>query len=187
MNKLVKRYDTDTDFIICIFQNQKNGRFVVTTYDFVSQKHSDNKSYDTSEEAFSDAIQRVKAYQLDESKALKSLIKECIQEEMERQAVKTIIKEELRRMYNEGVFEKKDDDKKKGEAEDKGADTARGQLKQMLDQNPIIKKSQIAYKLLPGVDHDSARHIFNDKLNGDDPMTTKEANIAIDMIHNAGV
>ena len=62
------------------------------------------------------------------------------------------------------------------------------QLKNMLDNNPMIKKSKIAYALHPGVDHDSARHIFNDQLDSqeDDVLTNKEANIAIDMIHNAG-
>ena len=116
---------------------------------------------------------------------IKQYVRDVLRENAERAAIREMVKNELRRMYNEGVFEsgkKEDDDNDKAVA-----DTARGQLNNILDNNPLIKKSQIAYKLMPGVDHDSARHILNDKLSGEDPMTTKEANIAIDMIHNAGV
>ena len=120
---------------------------------------------------------------------IKESVRQVIREDVERQAIREIIKNELRKMYNEGVFEggKKDDDKEKDTV---GAtDTARGQLKNILDNNPMIKKSQIAYALHPGVDHDSARHIFQDQLdpNEDDKLTTKDANTAIDLIHNAGV
>lgn len=121
---------------------------------------------------------------------IKESVRQVIREDVERQAIREIVKNELRKMYNEGVFEgdkrEDDDDKKKDTVGN--ADTATAQLKNMLDNNPMIKKSQIAYKLMPGVDHDSARHIFNDMLdpNEDDKMTTKDANIAIDAIHNAG-
>ena len=118
---------------------------------------------------------------------IKESVRQVIREDVERQAIREIVKNELRKMYNEGVFEggKKDDDKEKDSV---GAtDTARGQLKNILDNNPMIKKSQIAYALHPGVDHDSARHIFQDQLTGEDPLSTREANTAIDMIHNAGV
>ena len=120
-------------------------------------------------------------------KYIKESVRQVIREDVERQAIREIVKNELRKMYNEGVFEggKKDDDKEKDSV---GAtDTARGQLKNILDNNPMIKKSQIAYALHPGVDHDSARHIFQDQLTGEDPLSTHEANTAIDMIHNAGV
>jgi len=120
-------------------------------------------------------------------KYIKESVRQVIREDVERQAIREIVKNELRKMYNEGVFEggKKDDDKEKDTV---GAtDTARGQLKNILDNNPMIKKSQIAYALHPGVDHDSARHIFQDQLTGEDPLSTREANTAIDMIHNAGV
>lgn len=125
---------------------------------------------------------------MDIKEYIKESVRQVIKENAERQMIREIVKSELRKMYNEGVFEgdKKDDDesnKKNSEA----SDTAIGQLKNILDNNPMIKKSQIAYKLMPDVDPDSARHIFNDKLNGEDPMSTKEANIAIDAIHNAGV
>ena len=119
---------------------------------------------------------------------IKQLIKECVHDIMEREAVKHIIREELNRMLREGMFEVKDEPSEKDDKESKGVtDTARAELNNILDKNPLIKKSQIAYKLMPGVDHDSARHIFNDMLDGDDPMSTKEANTAIDMIHNAGI
>lgn len=122
---------------------------------------------------------------------IKESVRQVIREDVERQAIREIVKNELRKMYNEGVFEggKREDNGNKGEKGDEKAiaDTARGQLNNILDNNPLIKKSQIAYKLMPGVDHDSARHILDDKLKGEDPMSTKEANIAIDMIHNAGV
>ena len=120
-------------------------------------------------------------------KYIKESVRQVIREDVERQAIREIVKNELRKMYNEGVFEggKKDDDKEKDSV---GAtDTARGQLKNILDNNPMIKKSQIAYALHPGVDHDSARHIFQDQLEGSDKLTTREANTAIDLIHNAGV
>lgn len=119
---------------------------------------------------------------------IKESVRQVIREDVERQAIREIVKNELRKMYNEGVFEggkREDDDKEKDSV---GAtDTARGQLKNILDNNPMIKKSQIAYALHPGVDHDSARHIFQDQLTGEDPLSTREANTAIDMIHNAGV
>lgn len=121
---------------------------------------------------------------------IKESVRQVIREDVERQAIREIVKNELRKMYNEGVFEgdkpEDDDDKKKGG--NGNAETAVAQLKNMLDNNPMIKKSKIAYALHPGVDHDSARHIFNDQLDSqeDDVLTNKEANIAIDMIHNAG-
>jgi hypothetical protein len=119
---------------------------------------------------------------------IKESVRQVIREDVERQAIREIVKNELRKMYNEGVFEggkREDDDKEKDSV---GAtDTARGQLKNILDNNPMIKKSQIAYALHPGVDHDSARHIFQDQLEGSDKLTTREANTAIDLIHNAGV
>lgn len=119
---------------------------------------------------------------------IKESVRQVIKEDVERQAIREIVKNELRKMYNEGVFEggkREDDDKEKDSV---GAtDTARGQLKNILDNNPMIKKSQIAYALHPGVDHDSARHIFQDQLEGSDKLTTREANTAIDLIHNAGV
>ena len=120
---------------------------------------------------------------------IKESVRQVIREDVERQAIREIVKNELRKMYNEGVFEggkpEDDDDKKDING---NAETAVAQLKNMLDNNPMIKKSKIAYALHPGVDHDSARHIFNDQLDSqeDDVLTNKEANIAIDMIHNAG-
>lgn len=124
---------------------------------------------------------------------VKQYIKECVQEEMMRNAVRSIVSEELHRMWrngelNESLFEKDDDkekiDNEKGDEAE--ADTARAQLNTLL-KNPAIKKSQIAYKMMPGVAKDSARHILQDKLSGDDPMSAKEANIAIDFIHNSGL
>ena len=119
---------------------------------------------------------------------IKQYVRDVLKENAERAAIREMVKNELRRMYNEGVFEsgKEEDDG----SEDKGAtETAVGQLKNILDNNPMIKKSQVAYKVLPGVPHDSARHIFNDMLDPeeDDEMTTQDANVAIDAIHNAGI
>ena len=123
---------------------------------------------------------------------IKENVRQVIKENAERKAIREIIKNELRRMYNEGVFEggkPENNSKDKGDNKVTDAGTAVGQLKNILDNNPMIKKSKIAYALHPGVDHDSARHIFNDQLdaNEDDVLSTKDANIAIDMIHNAGV
>lgn len=124
---------------------------------------------------------------------LKQLIRECvheaIQENMQRKAIREIVKNELKRMYNEGVFEadKKENNNNKKDDDEKGAtNTARAQLNQML-KNPAIKKSQVAYHIMPDVDPNSARHILNDKLSGEDPLSTREANAAIDFIHNAGI
>lgn len=119
---------------------------------------------------------------------IKQYVRDVLKENAERAAIREMVKNELRQMYNEGVFEsgkEEDDDKEKDSVG--VTDTARGQLKNILDNNPMIKKSQIAYALHPGVDHDSARHIFQDQLTGEDPLSTREANTAIDMIHNAGV
>ena len=130
---------------------------------------------------------------------IKQLIRECVHEEIERQTVKEIIREELNRMYNEGVFEgvdeglfeggnKKDEKKKDDKEKDDGKKrSALGQLNTILDKNPIIKKSQIAYVLHPNVKRDSARHMLQDQLDGEDPITTKEINTAIEFIHNSGI
>src|SRR5574344_1233567 len=68
MNKLIKNFDTDTDFQICIFQSQESGRFAVTTYDFFYQKHDDPKWFGTIDEAMLEAKQRVNGYKIRENK-----------------------------------------------------------------------------------------------------------------------
>lgn len=67
-NKLIKIYETPTDFTICVYQSEKSGRFAVTTHDDVTQKHSEVKWYATMEEAMADANSRANGYELDESK-----------------------------------------------------------------------------------------------------------------------
>lgn len=118
---------------------------------------------------------------------IKGYIKECVEEEMQRRVVRNIIKEEMRKLYNEGVFEKSEDKKDDNDNDSKEVQTALGQLNAILDKNPLIKKSQIAYKLHPGVDHDSARHMLDDQLKGEDPISTTDLNTAMDLIHNAGL
>ena len=49
---LLKQYENDTDFTICLYQ-MPNGVFVVTEYDFVKQKHKkigEFKTFDTADE-----------------------------------------------------------------------------------------------------------------------------------------
>jgi len=124
---------------------------------------------------------------------VKQYIKECVQEEMMRNAVRNIVSEELHRMWrngelNESLFEKDDDEKDKGESkgEKEKADAARAQLSDMCD-NPAVNKAAVAYHVLPGVAHDSARHIFNDMLDGEDDMSTKQATIGISYLQNQGL
>ena len=68
MNKLIKKFDTDTDFSICISQSEESGRFAVTTYDFIYKKHDDAKWFSTIEEAMLEAKQRVNGYKISENK-----------------------------------------------------------------------------------------------------------------------
>jgi len=68
MNKLIKKFDTDTDFSICIFQSEESGRFVVTTYDFIYKEHDEAKWFSTIEEAMLEAKQRVNGYKISENK-----------------------------------------------------------------------------------------------------------------------
>jgi len=85
-NKLIKTYETPTDFTICVYQSEKSGRFAVTTYDCVTEKHSDVKWYATMEEAMADANSRANGYELDESKKtirlnesqLRKIVKESV-------------------------------------------------------------------------------------------------------------
>lgn len=124
---------------------------------------------------------------------VKQYIKECVQEEMMRNAVRSIISEELHRMWrngelNESLFEKDDDDEKDSDRDDsKEKDKGLSQLNNVLDRNPIIKKSKLAYVLHPDVSKNSARHIFNDQLDGEDPISLKDVNHALDIVHNAGI
>lgn len=122
---------------------------------------------------------------------IKQLIKECVREQLERRIVREIVAEQLHEMWesgelNESFFEASDDNNG-GETDTMEKSRALSQLNNMLDKNPIIKKSKLAYALHPDVDKDSARHIFNDQLDGEDPIATKEVNQAIDMVHNAGI
>lgn len=125
---------------------------------------------------------------------VKQYIKECVQEEMMRNTVRNIVSEELHRMWrngelNESLFEKDDDEKdsdKDDSTEKDKADVARAQLSDMCD-NPAVNKAAVAYHILPGVAHDSARHIFNDMLDGEDEMSTKQATIGISYLQNQGL
>jgi hypothetical protein len=120
---------------------------------------------------------------------IKSYVREILRENAEREAIKRMVRKQLREMYNEGVFEggsKKKEDKEEKKDDQKKADNARAQLKTLL-KNPAIKKSQVAYNMMPDVDPDSARHILQDKIDGKDPLSASEANDAIDFIHNSGI
>ena len=98
MNKLIKKIDTDTDFIICIFQSEESGRFAVTTYDFIYEKHDDPKWFRTIYEAILEAKQRINDYKITENKKEiirineKQLIETINQvlTEMEHKNVKTV-------------------------------------------------------------------------------------------------
>ena len=98
MNKLIKKIDTDTDFIICIFQSEESGRFAVTTYDFIYEKHDDPKWFRTIYEAILEAKQRINGYKITENKKEiirineKQLIETINQvlTEMEHKNVKTV-------------------------------------------------------------------------------------------------
>lgn len=89
MNKLIKKIETPTDFSICIFQSQKTGRFAVTTYDIVSQKHEDAQWYATKEDAMAEAKDRAKGYRMNESKQTIKL---------NRKGLKQVIRESIKRM-----------------------------------------------------------------------------------------
>lgn len=122
---------------------------------------------------------------------IKQLIKECVKEQMERRIVREIVAEQLHKMWesgelNEAFFETSDNNND-GKSDETGKTRALGQLNTLLDKNPLIKKSKIAYALHPGVDKDSARHMFNDQLEGEDPIESKDVVKAIDMIHHAGI
>lgn len=128
---------------------------------------------------------------------VKQYIKECVQEEMMRNAVRSIVSEELHRMWrngelNESLFEKDNDDEKDSDRDDsksekEKADAARAQLSDMCD-NPAVNKAAVAYAVLgPDVAHDSARHIFNDMLDGKDDMSTKQATTGISYLQNQGL
>lgn len=128
---------------------------------------------------------------------IKQYIKECVKEEMMRSTVKQLVAEELHRMWengeiNESLFEKDDNDSKEKDEKNKEkldkekADVVRAQLADMCD-NPAVNKAAVAYKVLPGVAHDSARHIFNDMLDGEDNMSTKQATIGISYLQNQGL
>ena len=98
MNKLIKKIDTDTDFIICIFQSEESGRFAVTTYDFIYEKHDDPKWFSSIDEAKLEAKQRINGYKIRENKKEiirineKQLIETINQvlTEMEHKNVKTV-------------------------------------------------------------------------------------------------
>ena len=103
-------------------------------------------------------------------------------------AIRNFIKSKIQEMYNEGVFEggkpednKKDNDKEK---ETDATATGIGQLKAFFKDNPMIKKSQVAYEVLDGVDPDSARHIYNDILDQKDPAPKGFVNNSFDAIRN---
>lgn len=119
---------------------------------------------------------------------LKQLIRECVEETIYRNTVKQIIKEELTRILKEELMEKgKSNASDKDKKDDKEHDEHSGvsDLKAFLDNNPMIKKSQIAYKVLPDVAPDSARHIFNDILDQEDPTPKGFVNRSMDAIRNA--
>lgn len=110
MNKLIKKIDTDTDFIICIFQSEETGRFAVTTYDSIFQKHSDSKWFRTIYEAILEAKQRINGYKIRENKKeiirinekqLNEIINQVLTE-MEHKNVKTV----KITIPNEGVLRK---------------------------------------------------------------------------------
>ena len=99
-NKLIKTFETPTDFTICVYQNQKNGRFAVTTYDNVSEKHDDVKWYQNAEEAMSDAEYRSGQYDLNEGVKTKQTIRlnESQLRQVVTEAVKRLLSEDVKKM-----------------------------------------------------------------------------------------
>ena len=93
MNKLIKKFDTDTDFSICISQSEESGRFAVTTYDFIYKKHDDAKWFSTIEEAMLEAKQRVNGYKIRENK--KEIIR--INEKQLNEIINQVLTETVKR------------------------------------------------------------------------------------------
>ncbi len=60
-NKLIKQYENDTDFSICVWE-MKNGYYAVTTYDRVTKKHSDAEYFAFLDWAQERAVERNKEY-----------------------------------------------------------------------------------------------------------------------------
>lgn len=96
-NKLIKTFETPTDFTICVYQNQKNGRFAVTTYDNVSEKHDDVKWYQNAEEAMSDAEYRSGQYDLNEGVKTKQTIR------LNESQLRQVVTEAVKRLLSEDV------------------------------------------------------------------------------------
>lgn len=65
MTKLLKVYDTDTDFTICIYGSDKEAVYFVTTHDDVMRKHFVVVKYQSYNDAERSAKERVRQYRLD--------------------------------------------------------------------------------------------------------------------------
>lgn len=61
--KLLKKYDTDTDFVVCVHES-KAGYYYVTTYDHVSREHTDAARFAGYADAVIEARRRAKAYRI---------------------------------------------------------------------------------------------------------------------------
>ena len=59
--KLLKQYENDSDFIICVYE-MPNNTFAVTSYDTIDRKHKKEKEFNTFEEALSFAKKINKEY-----------------------------------------------------------------------------------------------------------------------------
>ena len=63
MAKLLKKYETDTDFTICVSES-KAGYYYVTTYDHVSREHSDATRFSGYADAIVAAKRRADGYKI---------------------------------------------------------------------------------------------------------------------------
>ena len=64
MAKLLKVYETDTDFSVCLYQSGKNMLYIVTTHDNVMRNHFDYQYYKKKQNAVKEAKERVRQYRL---------------------------------------------------------------------------------------------------------------------------
>ena len=91
-SKLIKQFENDTDFSICVFQ-MENGQYVVTEYDFVDKKHQVKGKFNNETEALMTA------------KKLNNSFKETKQQiHINERKLQKIIKESVKKVLKESTF-----------------------------------------------------------------------------------
>lgn len=92
MAKLIKRFENNTDFDVCVWL-VKSGKYVVTTYDIVNKTHEKQGSFDSSEEAIKSAEQINKGYIFENKQSIK--LNESTLRKIVAESVKKVLKEEV--------------------------------------------------------------------------------------------